>query len=291
MKRWKRLLIWSVILVALWLGSSLVVAYMATRRGHPPFAESPPPLSWGRAESLRLTTSDGEELGAWFIPGRPDRPVVLLLHGHHGCRGNCLRQAEIFASAGCPTMLVSQRAHGDSSGDYNDVGYGSRRDVPAAVEWLEKNHAGRAIVIYGQSMGAASAVFAADQLGTRVRGYILESPYKDLRTAVWNRTAPLPVFGVAAYWGLLAVSPLVLPDLDKMSPRDAAAHIPRTVPVLILAGTRDHLALPEEASAVHERVADHSQLIMINGTHGRLQDDDPSAYRDALVGFVEKIAR
>src|ERR1700678_411218 len=109
-KKWRRFLIWSAAIIALWLGSSFLFAFLSTRRPHPLFAEPAPALTWGKAESLRLTTGDDEELGAWFIPGRSDRPVVLLLHGHRGSRGNCLRQAEIFAGAGCSTLLVSQRA-------------------------------------------------------------------------------------------------------------------------------------------------------------------------------------
>lgn len=276
----------------MWLISSFVVGYLATRRAFAQFAEPTPALTWGQAESLRLATADGEDLGAWFIPGLAERPVVLLLHGHRGHRGNCLKQAEIFAEAGCSTLLVSLRAHGDSTGNYNDVGYASRHDVDAAVAWIEKNHPGKTIVIYGQSMGAASAVFAAGLLGGRVRGYILESPYKDLRTAVWNRTAAsIPVLGLFAYTGLVAVSPIILPHLDKMSPCDAAAEIPRNVPVLIVAGSRDNHATPEEAQAIQDRISDHCQLIMIDGTHGRLHSDDPAGYRDTLLGFLVKIAQ
>ena len=52
-------------------------------------------------------------------------------------------------------------------------------------------------------MGSAAAVFAAGELGHRVHGYILESPYQDLKVAVWNRVnvALPPVLSHAAYAG------------------------------------------------------------------------------------------
>ena len=37
------------------------------------------------------------------------------------------------------------------------------------------------MIVDGNSMGAAAAVFAGRELAHRVRGYILESPYQDLK--------------------------------------------------------------------------------------------------------------
>ena len=58
----------------------------------------------------------------------------------------------------------------------------------AAVEFLERHRPGKPIVVLGASLGAAAAVFASGELAHRVQGYILESPYKDLKTAVRNRS-------------------------------------------------------------------------------------------------------
>ena len=51
----------------------------------------------------------------------------------------------------------------------------------AAVEFLKARKPDRPVVIMGTSLGAAAAVFAAGELGHRVAGYILESPYQDLK--------------------------------------------------------------------------------------------------------------
>src|SRR5690606_19387304 len=122
-------------LICLWLGSSYAVAYKLTRRLRPAFDEPPPASIAARTESFRLSTRDGQELGAWFVAGDLNRPVVLLLHGNGGCRGTCLRQVEFLTEAGCGVMLISFRAHGDSTGERNDFGYSAQHDVVAAVEW------------------------------------------------------------------------------------------------------------------------------------------------------------
>jgi alpha-beta hydrolase superfamily lysophospholipase len=292
--RWlRRLLLGLGLAVALWLLSSYAVAYRFTRRLHAIHPEQTPTITWGTIESFRLSTSDGEDLGAWYIDGKPTEPVVLLLHGHGGCRTHSLRRGELVAACGCSAMMITLRAHGDSTGDYDDIGYGARHDVVAAVDWIHENHPNRPVVIWGQSMGAAAAVFAAQELGDRANGYILECPYQDLRTAVRNRTEYFLPAGIdrLAYTGLLTVSPLVIPDKDKIDVLDAIGQVPPSVPMLILAGGCDRRARPEEARALYERVQSHGQLKIFEGAdHLQLMRTDPASYREAVLEFLRLAA-
>src|SRR5260370_32510028 len=173
------------------------------------------------------------------------------------------------ASLGCSVMMISLRANGDSTGNFDDIGYSARHDVVSAVDWIQKEHPHRPVVIWGQSMGVAAAGFAAQELGERVQGYILECLYQDLRTAVRNRTAYFLPLGMdrLAYLGLLTVSPLVLPETDKISPLEAIGKMPASTPILIMAGCCDRRARPEEARALYERVHSNAQLVLIDRTN------------------------
>lgn len=287
----RKLVLAALLLVMAWLIASFAVAWFALKRRHPRFAEPAPDIAWGNVESVRLDTRDGEQIGGWFIAGsRGVRPVVLLLHGHNGRRGDCLPQAHIFASAGCSTLLISLRANGDSTGEVNDVGYSARADVLAAVDWIERCHAGRPIVIYGQSMGAAAALFAAPELGHRVHGYILESPYKDLRTAVWNRTRFYLPMGLdfLAYAGLVTTAPLLLPYLDSIAPVNEAAKMPEAMSVLVLAGGADRRAELAEAQAICDQMPQATLVVIDGADHGALLATDPAAFRTALLGFLAR---
>jgi alpha-beta hydrolase superfamily lysophospholipase len=277
-----------------WLLSSLTVAYRLTHRPRERFKEPAPKVPWARLEEHRVTTSDGEELGAWFVNASDDSPSVVLLHGNRGCRANSLVEAETFASLGCAVLMISLRAHGDSTGYYHDVGFGARRDVCAAVEFLEARRPGRPILVAGTSMGAAAAIFAAGELGRRVRGYILESPYRDLKTAAWNRTEVYlpPVLSHLAYAGLRTVGPLFLPHLDEISPLDAIKAIPIDVPVLILAGDADRLARPEEAQALYRQVKTHGTLVLVPGAgHHDLRASAPDLFDETVRTFCRGITR
>jgi pimeloyl-ACP methyl ester carboxylesterase len=251
-------------------------------------------VRWGRLESLRLPTADGQELGAWFAQG-PDRgPSVLLLHGNGDSRGNELPLAEFFAKHQCSLLMLSLRAHGDSTGAVNDIGFSACHDVEAAVGYLEQRRKGRPILVQGTSLGAAAALYAAAALGTRVRGYLLEAAYADLRTAVRNRTEnylPFPLDRIA-YAGLALTGPLVLPEIDRMAPVEAIAGIPTSVPVLLLAGGRDRLARPPEAQALYRRVHDHGRLVWFaQAGHESYYAHDPLLYQEVVGDLLQEIAR
>lgn len=277
------------IAVALWLAASLAIAHQLTRRPQRPFAEPVPVVTWGEVEGHRLRTRDGQELGAWLVKGKPQAPSILLLHGNGGSRGNCLKRAEVLAAQGYAVLLVTLRAHGDSTGDFNDIGYGARHDVVAGVEFLERRRPGRPVIVHGTSMGAAAAIFAAGELGGRVRAYVLESPYRDLKRAVRNRTENLLPPGLAwvGYRGLLLAARVVLPDLERIAPIARIGAIPADVPVLIMAGGEDRSARPEEARALFERVQSHGRFLLFErGGHINFLDTEPDRYTRALLGFL-----
>jgi fermentation-respiration switch protein FrsA (DUF1100 family) len=145
----------------------------------------------------------------------------------------------------------------------------------------------------GISMGSAAAVFAAGELRGRVQGYILESPYQDLKVAVWNRVdiALPPVLSHVAYAGLRTVGPLFVANLDEISPLEAASGIPEQVPVLILAGDADRHARLPEAEAILARVASHGKLVLFAGAaHTDLFHFNRSLYERTVLDFCSEIS-
>lgn len=298
-RRWRpgRVARWLLLLAGacsvLWLCASLAVLAHAMRRAQPPFEEPPPSWIADELERLRLPTADGEELGGWFLEAESDdAPSVLLLHGRGGCRSGRLRSAMVFRRAGCAVLLLTHRAHGDSSGARDDFGWSARLDVVAGARWLAQRRPQAALVVCGTSLGAAAATLAAQEL-EGVDGYLLECLYRDLDSAARHRARlhlP-PVLGHLAYAGLRAAAPILLPDWRSIAPVDAIARIPDHVPVLLLAGSLDRRAPVADARALLERVADHGELRIIPGAdHAMLEFDCPQEYERAVLDLLGRVA-
>ena len=141
-------------------------------------------------------------------------------------------------------------------------------------------------------MGSAAAVFAAKELGHRVQAYILESPYQDLKVAVWNRLdmALPPGLSHVAYAGMRTVGPLFLPHMDQVSPLNAIRGIPEDVPVLIMAGEADRHARLDEVRAVFRQIATHGKFVLFPGApHGNLHNSDRDLYERTVMEFCREI--
>ena len=281
--------------VTLWLAVSASVAWRLTRRGSEPFAEPPPEVAGAIVESLRLKTCDNEEIGGWLARGDADKGCVLLLHGNNASRGEMLPAMRWLVEAKFTVLAISLRAHGDSTGEVNDIGWSARHDVVAAVEFLGREYPRRPVFIVGRSLGAAAAIFAADELKTDVAGYFLEQPYKDLKSAVWCRLQNHlpPILDRVAYGGLRLWAPAFLPvNPDQISPYDHIEAIPPSVPVVIIAGSADRHSRLDDVKAVAGRVRSGAKLVVFEGaTHEALDRNNPKLYRASLLELLRNRKR
>ncbi|MHB0961136.1 MAG: alpha/beta hydrolase [Pirellulaceae bacterium] len=278
--------------LVLWLGSSALVAWTLTRRSRAIFVEPAQYVDWAKIEELRLETSDDQEIGGWLVRGDQQEGCVLLLHGNGESRQRMLPVMQFLANAHFTVLAISLRAHGDSSGEVNDIGWSARHDVIAAVAFLQRECPQQSVFIVGRSLGAAAAIFAAQELGSKVAGYFLEQPYKDLQSAVWNRLQNHlpPVLDWAAYLGLRLWSPVFLPiDPNRISPIEQIAKIPEDVPVMIVTGSDDQHARLSDVRELFGQIEWHAQLIVFDGAaHEPLDRYDPQLYESTLLRFLKR---
>ncbi|MCA9113127.1 MAG: alpha/beta fold hydrolase [Planctomycetaceae bacterium] len=276
-----------------WLTSSAIVTWRLTHRDSPREIEPLPTIPDAKVEDLQLRTTDGETIGAWLFRGESDNPCVIVTHGRGSTRRHRLKEITILVNSGYPVIALTHRALGDSTGEIDDAGWTGRHDVIAAVQCAEREFPGQPIVILGQSMGSAAAIFAARDLQERVSGYILEQPYNDLDTAVWRRLQHYlpPFFDSIAYWGMNFWAPVLLPfDIDDVSPEQFAEMIPDSVPVVILCGSDDPQCPLSDVEQVFARVESHGELIVFEAdSHAPLIDSSPTQYRSTLLTLLHQM--
>ncbi len=147
-----------VVLVVVWVLAPAVAGTQVpgTR------VRSTPAVAGLRYEPVALTTQDGVELAAWYLPGTR-RAGVVVMHGAGSTRSDVLDQAAVLAASGYPVVLIDARGHGDSQGTAMDFGWYGDLDVCAGVRFLASRPEvdPERIAVVGFSMGGEEAIGAA----------------------------------------------------------------------------------------------------------------------------------
>ena len=143
------------------------------------FPGPPPATDPGRYgltfEDISLTTSDGVELHAWFLPG--GERALLFSHGNGGTIENVLPIAKAFREMGVAVLMYDYRGYGSSRGKPSEEG--TYLDAETAFDWLlARGFAADHITVYGHSLGGAVSI----ALATRrpVSKLIVENTFSSL---------------------------------------------------------------------------------------------------------------
>jgi len=202
-------------------------------------------LPGGRDVVLR--TSDGLNLGAWFVPApTADGPAVLVANGNGGHRGLRLPLARALADRGLGVLLFDYRGYGGNPGSPSEEGLA--RDVRAARTFLlaDAGVPPERLLYLGESLGAAVVTELATEHPPA--GLVLRSPFVDL-AAVGSEHYPfLPVRAL-------------LRDRYPVAEQVATVRVPTTV----VLGDADRIVPPEQSRAVARAAARLHRLVEVRG--------------------------
>lgn len=114
-------------------------------------------------EEVRLATTDGESLHAWFVPAPQSRGTVLLFHGNAGNISHRLDYLPVIFRLGYSTFSFDYRGYGRSSGRPSEQG--TYRDAEAAWRYLTDTRKiePQRIALLGESLGGAVAAWLASR--------------------------------------------------------------------------------------------------------------------------------
>ncbi|MGH8828523.1 MAG: alpha/beta hydrolase, partial [Jiangellaceae bacterium] len=147
------------------------------------------------ARDITLTTADGLELGAWFVPAAAERGsgaemAVLVAPGNGGNRQDRVGLARELTRRGLAVLLMDYRGYAGNPGRPSEEGLAA--DALAAAEALEGLGFPPSRTIYfGESLG--TGVVAALQARRPPAGLVLRSPFTALTDAGVHHYPWLPV--------------------------------------------------------------------------------------------------
>jgi alpha-beta hydrolase superfamily lysophospholipase len=240
-------------------------------------------------EDLECQTADGVRLVGWLVEPPRSRATVALFHGMRNNREQTLARIRLLATHGFRCVAFDHRAHGESGGKRTSFGYFESRDVAAVLELIRRRWPQQPRAALGMSMGAAALCYAAS-LTLTWNAVVLESCYHDIGTAFTSRLRlSYPPWIQRLTRGVVWVTErrlkVRLPDLAPV------AHIGRLAPtpVLIVTGTDDPHASPDEAQRLYDHCRDPRELCLVpDAGHLDVLERGGPAYCERVLTFLSR---
>ncbi len=257
-------------------------------RGQQAFLDASP-------QRVEIQSRDGLKLRGLFYQNGSNRNTVLLMHGYRATHGGLTDFGIIlpyYMQLGLNILLVDQRAHGESEGDYIAFGSLERFDCVDWANWLdghfEKNCR---TILDGISMGAATVLLASGlPLPQSVCGIIADCGYScpyDQLVHVCRDMMHLPVWPTVPlieFWARL---------LGGFSLKVSAARALQTnsrLPVLFVHGEEDHFVPCAASRQNYEAAVSEKKLVLIPGApHGLSYLVDRPRCQHELEKFIDNL--
>lgn len=290
--------------IATWIGrvvGTLAAAYVAFvsvegsrrlvrpgRRALEAFEGGPAtPADLGLAyEDVEFETEDGISLAGWLIAaGRDTRSAVILLHGFSWNRMPDLTEFVPWLQPAYHVLQFDFRGHGESGDAPITLGTAERRDVAAAVRFMESRGFGP-IALMGLSMGASAGIMAAGDLP--VAAVVADAPFAELHNPVENRMRELgyPLASIGSRLVVLAAA--LRARIRLVQPIERVAGIsPRAL--LLIAPQEDRLTSWTQSQRLYEAAREPKELFVVPGAeHGSARQHAGEAYVARVLGFLER---
>lgn len=244
-------------------------------------------------ERFTIKSDDGLTLiGDYFPAEEPSDKLVICFHGYTSGRMSSCSFAAYMHKQGYDCLLVDNRAHGESEGEYIGFGILDRADCMSWIKFVnEKFGNEKDILLYGVSMGGSTVVMAAGNkaLPKNVKAVISDcaftSPY-DVFCHVLKRDYKLPTFPTMNINDVMCQKKAGY-SFKGYSTLTAVKETDR--PILFIHGEKDTFVPVWMSEKNYEACVSPKELLIVeNAAHGASYYENPKVYQEAVKNFLGK---
>jgi alpha-beta hydrolase superfamily lysophospholipase len=239
-------------------------------------------------DTVQLVTKNGIKLEAWYMKADSAKGTVILFHGLNSNKGNILNEAFQFLSWGYNAMLVDMRAHGNSEGIINTIGYAESEEVKLAFDHIsskgEKN-----IILWGMSLGAVIITKSIADYQLQPQKIILEMPFDRLQDHIKARARVLgfpdePFGFFVSFWTG------VEQGYWSFSHRTSSYVKKINCPVLLQWGDADAYVLKRETEKIYSNISSKQKELVIypHAGHTPLISADRGKWKITVTDFLNR---
>lgn len=238
---------------------------------------------------LHMVNEGMNLFGEYFDFGY-DRAVIVI-----SGRTESLRYGYYFAKpyveSGYNLLVIDQRAHGDSDGKYNTIGFDEHRDVIVWAKLIHERFGVRSIILHGICIGSSCALFAltSPDCPDYLDGMVAEGMYPTFYENFKNHMVALkkPTFPFMFFINLW------MKLFTGYSMRRGPIHVIADYkkPLLMIHSREDLYSLPTTAVTLYEKAGSEQKTIcwMEKGAHSQLRIVNTEAYDEAIEKFITEI--
>lgn len=241
-------------------------------------------------EDMFIESEDGLKLHATFFPCQGSKKVVICFHGYTSEGLNDYTTLAVFyLNNGYNLLIVDNRAHGRSEGEYIGFGCLDRHDAKLWIySMIDKLGEDCKILLHGDSMGGATVLMTTGlELPSQVRAAVSDCAFttaKEVFTHVLKKRYHLPPTPILQVAGKM-VKKKAGYGLDECNARREVAKA--TIPILFFHGGADDFVPCYMVRELYNACRTKKKLVIVEGAgHVESCYKDPDLYEGAIKEFI-----
>jgi len=188
-------------------------------------------------------------------------------------------------------LIYDQRNSGDNGAETNTCGVLESYEHLDAIDYGKKNFKGN-IIVYGESLGAASSLIGACRDDKNIDYLILDSPVSDSNYMIDKELKKVERNSIPVdymkFTGNIFLKANLSYDLDDVNTINWLKKSDLTCPVLLISGDKDEISFMAED--IYENIVHNKKEIYTgeNIGHIELSEKNPSKFKKIVTSFLGK---
>lgn len=248
-------------------------------------------------EHVTIKSKDDLTLHADYVKADGDADtIVIASHGYTGCGlKDCASISTYFLKKGVDCLIVDNRAHGNSEGQYVGFGILDRYDILKWIDYVNNRFdKKKKIVLYGVSMGGATVLMTTGfkDLPDNVKAVIADcaftSPY-DVFAHVLKKDYHMAEFPVMNINNVMCRKKAGYGFRDYST---LTAVSETNIPILFIHGDKDNFVPTWMSEKNYEACNSPKELLIVkNAGHAASYYENTQQYEEKVTAFMEKYVK
>ena len=236
---------------------------------------------------ISIPAADDGTLYGWWIPGKDETPVLILMHGWNSNLGRFLPYIRKLHPLGYNLLALDARSHGSSSSLKNPTVWTFTEDILSTLQFIINEFPvnSQKIGVIGHSIGGGAAINAASQ-NEHIQAVVgvgaFSHPIQVMKKELNARFIPFYPFAwlFFKYWGKRANL-----DYEKIAPVN---NMPEVMGRILLIHSQDDKIVPisQARDLLNSANSGKTEFWEIQGT-GHSDYSSHPQFWDRLIKFLE----